>query len=644
MAGYYDEITGEWVDTGDSTGYGQLTDVSGTNSIDYGGTTNSDGSVTYTDPDGSVYTVNPNGTYTTQYMGSDVTYDPTKGGFVDPSGALIQGGINASVTGQGLLDKIVASIQKNPLAAAGTAAAALKALTGGNKTQTGGYQGSIPKLQAVRQQVQYNDPNRRPGEAGRQYFTDTQYVGQNDASGLAAAKTAAQEQASGLMAAYQPKQETPNKYAGTFAMPWQKAAASSEPAKLEPASGVSAALPVGTADEKTGALKMAKGGIASLPRYLSGNTDGMADEINTTIDDKDPAKLSHGEFVIPADVVSHLGNGNSEAGADKLYEMMARIRKARTGNPEQGKRINPDKFMPGGEVKGYLDGGTVSTGTTGTGTGTTTANPLGSTTSSTLSPWSGEYVTDMLGKGQALSNQPYQAYTGPLTAGASDLQQQQFAGLSDLAKTGLTPTQYTGGVFDANAAKQYMNPYLQASLDPQLKEQQRQADIARLADAGRLTKAGAYGGSRQAIMESEGRRNLLDKQTALIGQGYNTAYDKAMSQFNADATRRLQTEQAQQAANEASANFGLKTLDELGQAGATQRGITAEGIAADKAQFEEGRDYPYKAVQFQKDLLTGLPITTQATTPNTTEIGNINQQLAGLLGLYQSLAGLITPK
>lgn len=56
--------------------------------------------------------------------------------------------------------------------------------------------------------------------------------------------------------------------------------------------------------------------------------------------------MSHGEFVIPADVVSHLGNGNSDAGARRLYEMMDRIRKARTGTTKQGKQVNPNKFMP----------------------------------------------------------------------------------------------------------------------------------------------------------------------------------------------------------------------------------------------------------------------------------------------------------
>jgi len=94
----------------------------------------------------------------------------------------------------------------------------------------------------------------------------------------------------------------------------------------------------------------AGGGIGSLDmtqgRYLGGTTDGMADKIPAHIDRKRPAALSDGEFVIPADVVSHLGNGNSSAGAKRLYEMMDRIRHARTGNPRQGKQINPNKFLP----------------------------------------------------------------------------------------------------------------------------------------------------------------------------------------------------------------------------------------------------------------------------------------------------------
>ena len=79
--------------------------------------------------------------------------------------------------------------------------------------------------------------------------------------------------------------------------------------------------------------------------YLGGPTDGMSDQIPATIDNSQPAALSDGEFVIPADVVSHLGNGNSNAGATQLHGMMDKVRQARTGNTDQGQEINPNKFL-----------------------------------------------------------------------------------------------------------------------------------------------------------------------------------------------------------------------------------------------------------------------------------------------------------
>ena len=97
---------------------------------------------------------------------------------------------------------------------------------------------------------------------------------------------------------------------------------------------------------------MAHGGISSLGSYsdggrmLKGPGDGMSDDIPASIAGSQPARLANEEFVIPADVVSHLGNGSSEAGAKVLYAMMERVRKARTGNPKQGKQIHAAKFMP----------------------------------------------------------------------------------------------------------------------------------------------------------------------------------------------------------------------------------------------------------------------------------------------------------
>jgi len=85
----------------------------------------------------------------------------------------------------------------------------------------------------------------------------------------------------------------------------------------------------------------------------------MSDNIPATIGRKQPARLAEGEFVVPADVVSHLGNGSTDAGAKKLYDMMNKVRKARTGQTKQGRQINPDKYMPGSGVKAMASGGDV---------------------------------------------------------------------------------------------------------------------------------------------------------------------------------------------------------------------------------------------------------------------------------------------
>jgi hypothetical protein len=91
---------------------------------------------------------------------------------------------------------------------------------------------------------------------------------------------------------------------------------------------------------------MSGGGNVSTPRFLSGGGDGMSDSIPAKINGRQEARLADGEVVIPADVVSHLGNGSSKAGAKRLYSMMDKVRQARTGTEKQGKQINPNKFMP----------------------------------------------------------------------------------------------------------------------------------------------------------------------------------------------------------------------------------------------------------------------------------------------------------
>lgn len=94
----------------------------------------------------------------------------------------------------------------------------------------------------------------------------------------------------------------------------------------------------------------AEGGLAAMASkkggYLDGAGDGMSDSIPATIEGRQPARLADGEFVVPADVVSHLGNGSSKAGAKRLYAMLDKVRTARTGTKKQGKEINPSKYLP----------------------------------------------------------------------------------------------------------------------------------------------------------------------------------------------------------------------------------------------------------------------------------------------------------
>jgi hypothetical protein len=253
---------------------------------------------------------------------------------------------------------------------------------------------------------------------------------------------------------------------------------------------------------------------------------------------------------------------------------------------------------------------------------------------SSLSPYVGPYVTDMLGKGQALGSQDYEAYMGPLTAGASDLQQTAFSGLAGLTIPTETMGTYAPQEFTATAAQGLMNPYLMAALQPQIDEARRQSDIERQRTAGRLTQAGAYGGGRQAIMDAENQRNLLQNLAGITGTGYRDAYDRAMGQFNVQEDRGLR------AARERDL-YGLAALQKQADLGAVQRGIEAEGITADKLQFEQERDYPYKQVQYMQSLLQGLPIATESYSYS--QPSSLQSGVASGLSVFELLNRLASP-
>ena len=103
------------------------------------------------------------------------------------------------------------------------------------------------------------------------------------------------------------------------------------------------------AQQQQPTAEMSSGGLGSYSdggHLLKGPGDGMSDDIPAKIGQHQPARLADGEFVVPADVVSHLGNGSTEAGAKQLYSMMDKIRKARTGKAKQAPEVKADKFLP----------------------------------------------------------------------------------------------------------------------------------------------------------------------------------------------------------------------------------------------------------------------------------------------------------
>jgi hypothetical protein len=324
----------------------------------------------------------------------------------------------------------------------------------------------------------------------------------------------------------------------------------------------------------------------------------------------------------------------------------------------------------GGRI--YGDGG-------GGGGGT----PSQTTQTTDLPDWAKGYAKDALAKGQALtdtSQNPYQTYGGERIAGFSDLQKQAQqgatnmqtagqvglgSGLAGAAGLGALGTNYQGGnfyggQFNSDAAKQYMNPYMQNVVDVQQREAQRQADIAGTQRNAQAVGAGAFGGSRQAITDAEAARNLALQKGDIQAQGLNQAYGQAANQFNQDYSRNLQAQQLGEQSRQYGAGLGMQGLQtglqaagQLGQLGQTQYGqemginqLQNQYGAQQQQQQQRGLDtayqdflnqqnYPYKQLGFMSDLIRGLPLGQKSTSTLYEGSGNLMGQLGGLgMGAY----------
>jgi len=257
------------------------------------------------------------------------------------------------------------------------------------------------------------------------------------------------------------------------------------------------------------------------------------------------------------------------------------------------------------------------------------------------SDYSRPFTSDVLAKGQAQLNAPMPQYQGQLTAGTSGLQSDAWKGLSNLTLPSTMTTAGSnllgigqqaqgtsynpaGSDFNSEYARQYMNPYLQASLNPQLDEARRQSLITQQGNAAKATSQGAFGGSRQALMDTETQRALGTNLANITGQGYNTAYTNAQAQFNADQARKIQEAQygadlglkgltAASTANQAAGNigaqqaqYGLMNLQAVGTAGNTQQAQEQAALNAQYNQYLDQRNYPSTMLKNQADLIKSI--------------------------------------
>ena len=274
--------------------------------------------------------------------------DPLKGALLGAAGGGVGAGVGGALGGQaagaqsatasqvaGQLGQGAATGAGSQAAllaeqAAGFGAPGLEAISSAAQTIPGVSQTAMPSMADV-PKVGFKDIfSAQPGQVGQ---TVGNYLVQNPMQvGMAAGALG------GIKSFEEEPPFVPEKYTGPLSR------FRYDPDRYRPAMASG-----GLADSAVAQRYMSGGHLGSYSdggRLLKGPGDGMSDNIPARIGAKQPARLADGEFVVPADVVSGIGNGSTDAGARKLYAMMDKVRKARTGSKRQGKEINPSKYMP----------------------------------------------------------------------------------------------------------------------------------------------------------------------------------------------------------------------------------------------------------------------------------------------------------
>ena len=285
-----------------------------------------------------------------------------------------------------------------------------------------------------------------------------------------------------------------------------------------------------------------------------------------------------------------------------------------------------------------------------------------------LPEWARPYAKDILSKGSALtdiSQNPYQTYGGARQAGFSPLQTQAMTNAQNMQTpeqgqvgTALSAISGLGGLNVAGKATTggfqnevggYMNPYLQYSLAPQLAEANRQYDISGTKQQSAATQAGAFGGSREAIMAAENERNRNMGLQNIVGQGYNTAFNQAQNQYNQNLGTQLQGFGMANAAAGQLGNLGGQQFQQgmdinklQSGYGAMQQAQQQQGLDTAYQDFQNQKNYPYRQLGYMSDLLRGTPTGSSGVTNMYAPPANVAGQIAGLgigaMGLSKFMA------
>lgn len=293
-----------------------------------------------------------------------------------------------------------------------------------------------------------------------------------------------------------------------------------------------------------------------------------------------------------------------------------------------------------------------------------------SVTQTSIPEYAQPYVERMLGKAEAFTEAPYQAYGGERIAGFTPMQQQaqqaaadlgpsqqlglgtQMAGLAGLSQLG-AGQQYAMQATNPYAMQGYMSPYMENALAPQIREAARSSAIEGQMNQAKAVQQGAFGGSRSAIVEAERQRNLAQAQADIYNKGMQTAYDQARQAQQFGATLGMQ---GAQGAAQTAGTLGQLGQTQFGQqkdiinaqatAGAQQQALQQAKLQQQYQDFMTQKAYPQQNLAFMSDILRGAPLGQQTQQQYTAAAPSGMGQVAGLglAALGASKAGLLGKK